>query len=138
MGGIVTFAGVAIFLTSRQGGLAVETTNEYLLLSVLGLFGIGLLTAYPLVRRFKLGQLRDRWRGTGDLRKDPKLFAEFTNLTIVGAAMAEGFSLFSLVIFLVTGHPLGLAGGAIGLLGVARFFPTTARLDSFAAAVSGG
>ena len=65
------------------------------------------------------------------------LVQRFLLLTLVGAAMAEGFCLISIISFLMTGNPLMLLGLGISLAVLLHFFPTAARWSRFVEAVSG-
>ena len=132
--GVISFAGVAFFLAGDHG-LGNQRANADLprmLLLVLGVLGLGLVAGYPIVRKTIVGALRSRWRGGGEpVTDDPQLLQSFQTLTIVGAAMAEGFALFSGVIYLLSAHPVALAGIALGLLSLSRFFPTAASYAKF-------
>ena len=138
--GVVAFAVIAIFLASSGslGQVAADAGFTRTLLMVLALFGLGLAVAFPLVRKSLVGKVRAEWRGGGGApAEDQRLIGHFQTLTIIGAAMAEGFALFGGVIYLVTAHPAALAGVVIGLLILSRFFPTEARFARFAEEIGG-
>jgi len=138
--GVVAFAVIAIFLAGGEGLAQADTDPGFthMLLMVLTLFGLGLVVAYPLIRRSLVGKLRSAWRGgAGAPTEDQHLIEHFQTLTIIGAAMAEGFALFAGVIYLVTAHPAALAGIVIGLLALSRFFPTEASFAKFADGIGG-
>ena len=66
-----------------------------------------------------------------------QLASRFVQLTIIGAAQAEGISLFGLVVYLVTGVQWTLVVPVLGLLLLAVLFPTRDRFRAFAARVTG-
>jgi hypothetical protein len=59
------------------------------------------------------------------------------SLRIIAAAMAEGFGLFGIVIFLVTGTAIALAAPVLALVILTRLVPTRDRISRFLAELSG-
>ena len=60
------------------------------------------------------------------------------NLRLIIPAMAMGVIIFAaIVIFLITGNWLAIAAPAIGLLLIARNFPTRDKLNRFSGNVTG-
>ena len=138
--GTMAFAIVSFFLAGDSGLGQSEPNNGLvpMLLLVLSAFGLGLLAAFPLIRRNLLSRLRSEWRGGAEpAAEDSRVFGQFQTLALVRAAMAEGFALFATVVYLLTASPIALAGTAVGVVVLIRLFPTEHALQKFAAEVSG-
>ena len=127
--GVVTFFVVAFVLTNRDPG-PEQWAFTKILLAVQAALGVSLVVAFPLVRRVSLAAFN---RVQADDPAPDELVRRFSLLTLVGAAMAEGFCLTSIIFFLVTGNPLMLLGLGIGLASLFQFFPTEARWSRFVA-----
>jgi hypothetical protein len=134
--GVVAFALVSVFLAGDSGLGQTESNKsfEQILLVALGVAGLSLLMVFPFVRKTILNRLRSEWRGgAGPALEDSRVLSQFQVLTIVGAAMAEGFALFATVIYLLTAADLALAGTAVGVVILGRLFPSANSLVDFAA-----
>jgi len=135
--GVIVFAAIVVFLIT-SGGMNTDPEPANLLLLVLAALAVMELAAYVVIRKVMMGNLRRRWVGRPVEDVPPEELARgFQTLTLVGAALAEGFSLFGLVILLVTGNWLAIAASAIGLLLIALHFPTRDKLSRFAGNVTG-
>jgi hypothetical protein len=137
--GVVAFAVVSVVLAGDAGLGQTESNRsfEQILLVAVGVAGLSLLMVFPFVRRTILNRLRSEWRGgTGPALEDSRLLSQFQVLTIVGAAMAEGFALFATVIYLLTAANLALVGTAIGVVMLGRLFPSANALADFASEVT--
>ena len=135
--GVIIFAAIVIFLIA---GGRVNTDREpaNLLLLVLAALAVMELAAYVVVRKVIAGNLRRQWLGHAVEDVPPEELAKwFQTLTLVGAALAEGLSLFGLVILLITGNWLAIVAPAIGLLLIARHFPTRDKFNRFAGSITG-
>ncbi len=132
--GAVSFAAVAVFLVQSQ---TRPTSPEpaRALMAALAALAVGATVAYRLVRRGLLGQLRARG-GTGGSQIE-ELLEPFATLILVGAALTEGWCLFALVIYLVTGLPVALVAAAVGVFILALFFPGRRRFQAFREAAGG-
>ncbi|MFQ5807112.1 MAG: hypothetical protein ACE5I3_11750, partial [Phycisphaerae bacterium] len=96
------------------------------------------IPAYALLRTAIMGNLRRTWDGrASDEVPKEELAKGFNLLTIIGGALAEGLSLFGLVILLVSGNWLAVAAPVIGLLLLAAQLPTRDRFNRFAGNVTG-
>jgi len=135
--GVIIFAAIVIFLITG-GSMSTDPEPANLLLLVLAAFAVTELAAYVVVRKVVAGNLRRRWLGRAveDVPSE-ELVKWFQTLTLVGAALAEGLSLFGLVILLITGNWLAIAAPAIGLLLIARNFPTRDKFNRFAGSITG-
>jgi len=140
--GVTTFMLVAMFLQRDGGSFPVDQDPAFahLLMMTLAGLGLALVIAHSAVRRIQTRKLRES--PSPSVRSgqvdDLALFAPFQTLTLVSAAMAEGFALFATVIFLVTAEKAALVGVAIGLLALFWMFPTAASFARFRNAVSDG
>ncbi len=135
-GGIVMFAIVTVVFVHTG---VVKTNSEsapslLLALGAVALFGI---IAYPLLRRSMLGKLRARFEERSTSEIDPaELAPTFHTLTLIGAAMAEGFGLFGTVVLLITGQWAALAAPIIALIALAFLYPTERRLARFTTTIT--
>lgn len=135
--GMILFAAIVIFLIT-SGRMDTDPEPANLLLLVLAALAVAELAAYVVIRKVITGNLRRRWLGHAVEDVPPEeLLKWFQTLTLVGAAMAEGLSLFGLVILLVTGNWPAIVAPAIGLLLIALHFPTRDKLNRFAGSVTG-
>ena len=109
----------------------------YTLLGVLVALGLAELVAYPFVRKVMMDRLRADFQPAEPGVLPVELLQPFTSLRIIAAAMAMGFSLFSLVVFFVTGHPAGIVAAVIGALVLIGLYPSESQYRRFVAAVGG-
>ena len=121
-------------------GKIVETRPDManLLLATLGGLVVMEIPAYVIVRNVALGKLQQQYQGrTPDDAIGVELAKGFVQITLIGAAMAEGISLFGLVILLITGNWLALIAPVLGLLVIAMQFPTRDKFGRFASDITG-
>lgn len=135
MVGILAFATVAVAV-SRQFGHQADLAPRLLL--ILAAVGLGELLAYRALRRAAIDRLRRL------LQQDPAgqvqsatLATGLMNLRIIAAGMAEGFGLFGIVVFLVTGTAVALAAPVLALVILTRLVPTRDGISRFIAELSG-
>ena len=135
MGGIVIF-GVAATAMGMNAEFDPDQTKMFLL-ALAGLCVME-LPAYFVVRRVLMGKIQSEYQQSRR-SEDPSvaLLAQMTTLTIIGGAMAEGVSLFALVIVLLTGARVALIVPGLGLIVLSLLFPTRYRLSEFVANVTG-
>jgi hypothetical protein len=135
--GLVTFIAVAAGLVAS--GSAVENPEAALpLLVALAGFALAGVPAYVVARLTILKKLR---RGvaegaTAAISTD-ELTRSFTALTIVGCAVAEGASLFAIVILLVTGIWWVLVVPALGIALIVLQAPSRDKFHQFASRATG-
>jgi hypothetical protein len=135
--GIIGFAAVVVLLAAG-GRMNADPQLADILLIVLAILAVAQVPVYVFVRRAILANLRR----TCDSRTSGEAAAQeltkgFNALTITGGAMAEGLSLFGLVILLLSGNWLALAGPLVGLLLLAVQFPTRDKLRRFVESATG-
>jgi len=135
--GIITFAAVTVVLVAGGTLGTRPDLARPLLLALLGL-GVAEVPGYAAVRQGILRRLRDAAVG-GQMAPLPAdvLARYYVTLTLVGGALAEGLSLFGIVIVLVTGAWWGLAAPAVGLALIALQVPSNARFGQFASQATG-
>lgn len=69
---------------------------------------------------------------------DEFIFQRYFVITLIGAALAEGVSLFGAVILLIGRQPIDAALILPGLLAMALLFPTVGRFESYRRSVHDG
>ena len=135
MVGILAFAAVAVAV-SRQFDHQADLGP--LLLLALAAVGLGELLAYSVLRRATINRLRKLVQADPAGQVQPTTLAPgLVTLRIIAAAMAEGFGLFGMVVFLVTGTAIALAAPVLALVILTRLVPTRDRISRFLAEVSG-
>ena len=136
MMGIIAF-GVVVAILVGADIVEEDAQLAKILLIALAAVGAAELPAYFGVRAAMLGNLR-RAGGEGkpEDASSVSLAGGFNTLTLIGAALAEGFSLFGLVVVLVSGQWLALAAPLVGLILLARQFPTRDKFNQFVASVT--
>lgn len=130
LAGVLSFGAVVAFIGLRDPPGEEDRAMIRTLLGALVALALGELAAYPLVRRFKLAPLRG---STSHLIEE--LLRVFSELTLLGAAMAEACALFSLVIYWLTGVEAAFVAAAIAAAVVASRLPTRQRWEKFVAGV---
>lgn len=132
--GLVTFSAVSLAI----GGVSNDPDMARLLLLAAVALGVGEIVMYAVVRASTLAKARREYaeRGSDD---DLETFVmpSLATLTIVGAAMAEGWGLFGVVIHLVTGEKIALAMPVIALVLLVLRIPTRDRQSHFISSVTG-
>jgi hypothetical protein len=135
--GVIIFAAIVIFLVAGWR-MNTDPTLENPLLLALAALAVMEIVVYVVMRKVITGNLRRRWLGHAaeDVPAD-ELAKCFQTLTLVGAALAEGLSLFGIVTLLITGNWLAIAAPAVGLLLIALHFPTRDKFNRFAGNATG-
>lgn len=135
--GVIIFGLIVILLVARE---RVNTDADLArpLLAALGALAVVEIVAYVVLRKLLMGSMRRRWLGQAveDVPAE-ELTRGFQALTLIGAALAEGLSLFGLVVVLVTGTWPAIVATVAGLLALALAMPTRDKLNRFAANVTG-
>jgi hypothetical protein len=135
--GVILFAAVVVFLVT-SGSITADAALANVLLLALTALAAAELVGYLIARKALTGRLRQQWLGHAAEDVPPhELARAFQALTLIGAAMAEGLSLFGLVIVLVTGSWPAIVAPAIGLLLIALLFPTPDKFSRFAGSITG-
>jgi hypothetical protein len=135
-GSLLIFAGIAVLLV-RSGTTESQSALIPTLLPILGLVAILELPVYLIIRRRIVVKARQTWEcepARDDLAAE--LLPSYSMLTIIGAALAEGFGLFGTVVFLLTGSWPALAAPAIAFVVLAAAFPSRDRLNRFVTAIT--
>jgi hypothetical protein len=134
-------AGVAVLSLVALGVVRADSVSPDRGLApvFLLMLALGELPAYFVIRQVLIARLQGEKRDQApDERHTAQFLPPFTTLTIIAAAMAEGFGLFGAVIYMVTRHPLALAAPAIAVLLPAAVSPTEQTFRSIVATVTGG
>jgi hypothetical protein len=63
--------------------------------------------------------------------------ARLLPVTIVGGSLAEGLSLFGVVVYLLTGHVPALAAPAAGIVALLFLMPSAARIGRLTSMLTG-
>ncbi|MCP4654210.1 MAG: hypothetical protein GY856_02205 [bacterium] len=104
------------------------------LLGALAALAVGELMAYIVLRQVFIKNQQRAWRSP---LRDEDLLTPFTTLTIIGAGMAEALGLFGVAIFLLTGHPGGLAAAVVSLVLLLTQLGARDRFQAFVRSVTG-
>ncbi|MBN1491539.1 MAG: hypothetical protein JXA69_16625 [Phycisphaerae bacterium] len=132
--GLVAFTAVSL----AMGGVRKDPETARVLLLAGVALGVGQIVMYVAVRATTLAKLRRKYAERGsDEDLETFLMPGMMQLTIIGAAMAEGWGLFGVVIHLVTGEKLALAVPAIALVLLVLRIPTRDRQAQFISNVIG-
>jgi hypothetical protein len=137
LAGVVGFGTIAVILV--VGGYAgTQPQLATMMLAALGGLAVVELVGYTVVRAGITGNTRRSCQGQGpDLAPSEELLKGFQTITLIGAAMAEGLSLFGIVVLLVTGVWLALAAPAVGVVLIALQTPSRDKFNRFAGSVTG-
>jgi len=135
--GVAGFAAVVVVLVSRGFPPHAAGLGRLLLLA-LGVLAVAEAQTYATVRALIVRRLRRAAEERGpDHVPVEDLAGSFNTITLLGAALVEGASLFALVTVLVTGQWVALAAAAVGLLLLLWLLPTHGRFSAFVAQVTG-
>jgi hypothetical protein len=127
LGGVVVLTVIAYLL----GGTGEHDAGFVQMMSlVLGMLGVGQVIGYLVVRNSMLRRIRS---AVGSDAEPPwsadRVLPMLITVTIIGAAMAEGFGLFGAVLLLITGAYYFLAAPAIAILILLAHVPSRDRLE---------
>lgn len=135
--GVLVFVGIAVFLVGT-GQMRADPQLGTVLLPVLALTVFSMIPVHIMVRRAMIGSARRQPpNGPLDTAALTHLAGRFVQLTIIGAAQAEGVSLFGTVVYLVTGVAWALVVPGLGLLFLMTVFPTRSRFGAFVSDATG-
>ncbi|HEX8875960.1 MAG TPA: hypothetical protein VF777_04370 [Phycisphaerales bacterium] len=143
--GVAVFGAVAIMLTNEQSSPAFEnkaltqqaTDLGRMLTPAVFVLGFTMLAAWPFVRRAHHATGRRVWQSSDPVEvKERKLFNGYSVLSILRAALAEGFGLFGVVTFFLTAQWITLAAPAIAIALIVATMPSQARYERFLASVT--
>jgi hypothetical protein len=132
--GILTFAGVVIFLR-LSGERELDPAVGRMLLAAFGLIAISEIPVYLLLRKQFLARARQAKDEALELLRRGLVPPPLFSLTIVGAAMAEGLGLLGVVAVLLGAPLYALAAPALAVALILAQIPTRERLEQ---AVRGG
>ncbi|TWT41890.1 hypothetical protein RAS1_30140 [Phycisphaerae bacterium RAS1] len=147
--GIAVLSGVFLYLTP-PGALIPKQSEHQLLLAILAGMALMETPVFFGVRSVKLADLQKRTAEAGAESQRPaatrisaaaaarpatspvNLESEYFSLTLVAAALGEGFALFGAVLYLLTASPLALAAPAAGAAVILLMLPTRDKFERFA------
>lgn len=134
--GVIAFAVAVVFLGPRLNIRRDPNLAPVLLTALAGLAVLELL-AFLVARAGTTRRLRASLSPEDDDERIlEKTRPAFATLTIIGAAMAEGLGLFSVVIYLLTNEATALVATAVSLSLLIKQFPSESRLYSLASRVA--
>ncbi len=125
--GVATF-GVLVVLVLRP--TPSEADPSAYTASLVALAG-ALVVAWFVVSRVLRRGLRARVAEAGHDEAPAILHRGFFTTCLVGGAMAEAFSFFALVVYMLTASPMALVAAGLGLLALLIQVPTADRLHRF-------
>ena len=135
--GVIVFAAIVIYLITF-GGMSTRPDLANVLLAALVAQAALEIVLYFVARKLINDWLRQRQSGqAGDSVAPSDLVRAFFTISLIVAGLAEGLSLFGLVILMLTGNWLAIVAPAIGLLLIALRFPSNDKFNRFAASVTG-
>lgn len=133
--GMMAF-GVLAVLFARPVALAASART--VLIAVLFVLPISGYVTHALIHRNIIGRLRERYAQEPPSAELAARFArDTTPVTIIGAALAEAFGLFGLVVVMITGLYPVLLAPALAVLALLLQIPTRAKLAKLVSAVTG-
>jgi len=135
--GIILLGIVVIFLENTFSQKTDPKIVTPLMISLAAL-ALAEIPAYIIIRLNTIRKLSEQYKKNRP-QENPteELTARYAVLTIIGSAMAEGVSLFGLVILLLTTQWFVLSIPILGLIILTFLFPTEGKLASFVFAVTG-
>lgn len=133
--GIATLA-VVFLVLKPPGPLLPSDSGQQLLLAILAGMGLMESPVFFAVRAMKLAQVRERMAAGGAEAAGVDLPQEYFTLTLIPAALAEGFGLFGAIVYLLSASPLALLAPVIGCMLIVALRPTRWKYDNFVESVS--
>ncbi len=134
--GIVTLGVVAVVWV-HTGRATLQPQLGRLLFPALALAAVPVVVAYLLLRGGVLGRLRHEAAHTPERVTVEVVGVRLLPVTIVGGALAEGLSLFGVVVYLLTGHVPALAAPAAGIVALLFLMPSAARIGRLTSMLTG-
>lgn len=144
--GVAVFGAIAIVLTNERNSPAFSNgvlTKQAIDLSRLLtpavlLLGFTMLAAWPLIRRGHIATGRRVWQSPDPVdARERKLFNGYSVLSILRAALAEGFGLFGVVTFFLTAQWIALVAPAVAIGLIVATMPSQERYERFLQSVTG-
>ena len=136
--GAVMFTVVAAALVLTQGPFAQDDQLRNILLAVAALLILA-TTAIAVVIGNATAKLAKRAAASAPTPEEGEagIAQHYAQMLVIRGALAEGPTLYCIVIFLLSGFWPALVGLLIGLAHFAVIFPTRERLDRFTARALG-
>jgi len=122
---------LALTIAALLFGGAGETDARFVPMmgAVLGVLGVGQVMSYFVVRSSVIGRLqRERQSDLAAPFPIERVLKTIATLTIIGAAMAEGFGLFGAVLLLITDTRYFLAAPVIAIVILLMQVPSRDRV----------
>lgn len=132
-GGVVGLVLIALFVVRPQPD---PETGRFLLVALGGLVAAELV-AWPIVRRGLTTQIRRSVDGLEGEERERALLSGFFTSNLIPAAMIEGATIFSVVIYLVSASQPALLAAAVGGVLLLSRLPTAERYRSYVERLSG-
>jgi hypothetical protein len=118
--------------------VSTQPEPQTVLLGALALLGVGELIGFQVLRLTWINNQKQAWsERSPDEDPVPHLAQPFIALTINRAAMAEGWGIFGIGIFLVTGNLLGLAAAVISLVLLLPLLAVDDRFRQYVLTITG-
>jgi hypothetical protein len=133
---LVALTAIALVLRGRAVLATGGEDLAHVFLTALAFLGVAEAAGFAVIRRTLLVRLRARLRAGRDTCDAPPLSAELRALTVVGAAMAEGFGIFGAAVYLASGAAWALAASAVALALLVLQLPAEERLRGLVESVS--
>ena len=131
--GVVTFGAIVVFVLKPQPR---EGDQTFLLVTV-AVVAVALVIAKLVVDRLLCGSLQARIAEASNDEASALLHRGFFNLSLIGGALAEGFSFLALVVYMISGEQMALLAAGLGLLALVVQVPTADRFQRFAEEMHG-
>lgn len=138
LGAMIMGIGVFTIVSLAIGPVDEGSEIANILGLVLLVLGFSETMAFTIFRTFTLGKLRR------DLENDPpdedpvsRVLLTANRVTLIGAAMAEGWGLFGTVILLLSGNTLFLLAPLLAITLILLLFPSRHKLEALAARLTG-
>ena len=128
--GAALWLAVATFLVMTDEPRGESDDFASMFLGVWAALAFGSLVAWPIVRG-KQAALAAMALASADDEARLVAAQHYLSSTIVGAALAEGSTLFAGVGWFLTGHPALFAVSFLGLLAIVLLFPTQDKFERF-------
>lgn len=134
--GMIAFGVITSVLTPVGKPEAIADLTNILLL-VLALLAASEIPAFFIVRMGRIAKLRKTLSDRKPEECLKPIAATYLQITLIGAAMAEGIGLFGIVIVLITGNWLVGLAPLLALLVLVMLFPRLGAFQSFASNATG-
>ena len=134
--GMIIFGIITLILGSMGDPEEMVRIEKLLLLALLALPIVELPAFFAL----RMGMMKKLQNTVSGMKPDEciqPIAAAYLQITLMGAAMAEGIGLFGIVIVLLTGNMLGWLAPVAALLVLYSMFPRIGAFQSFAGSVTG-